>query len=244
MKLIYVAGPYSQGDKEENIAIARSYAIRLWQAGFAVVCPHLNTLGFETRLTYDQIMCGDYEIVSRCDGVFCIPQWLGSRGARGEIAFAKKRNIPVFENIWSLTSGWVVLGKPRSGKTTCAACGPAYRDTSAEIMDCLWDDAQRAAKVYCGNKLTEEDPGVLALGALQKAPIVCGVRRKKELQAIREWGVKAVWIENPNAPVVKDNTEVTAEDADVVLENLSDLAHFEKLCIQFWEGQFGRFKLR
>lgn len=64
--------------------------------------------------------------------------------------------------------------------------------------------------------------------------VVDGVRRRLELRETIDrltWlGVPAitVWIERPGHPTVKDNTELTADDADVTLVNDGDLEAFRQ----------------
>jgi len=55
--------------------------------------------------------------------------------------------------------------------------------------------------------------------------VIDGVRRRLELRDVRdrlEWlGLRTivVWVERPGAPPIKDNTELSREDADVVIVN-------------------------
>lgn len=95
--IIYTVGPYS-GDIEKNIASAREWAIKLWEAGHAVICPHLNTahMDKDCRATYGDFIAGDLKIISRCDAIFMLPGWTISRGAQTEIAYAEAHNIPVY----------------------------------------------------------------------------------------------------------------------------------------------------
>jgi hypothetical protein len=91
--IIYTAGKYS-GDVDANIAVARVYAIKLWEAGHVVICPHLNTAHMEkdSKVAYQAFLIGDCEIISRCDAVFMLPGWQDSEGARRE------RNHAIFQN--------------------------------------------------------------------------------------------------------------------------------------------------
>jgi hypothetical protein len=96
--LIYLAGKYS-GDIAENIQRAREVAIELWQKGYAVICPHLNTANFEEdcKCAYDDYIKGDLQIVSRVDAVVLLPGWQDSNGAKLEAVHAKQHGIPVTE---------------------------------------------------------------------------------------------------------------------------------------------------
>ena len=97
MKLLYVAGPY-RGDTVTNIWNARKAAVKLWQWGNAVICPHLNTAHFEYDCGVpDQVyLDGDLEILSRCDSIVMLPGWEKSQGAIGELEFAKALKLKVY----------------------------------------------------------------------------------------------------------------------------------------------------
>lgn len=96
-KVVYVSGKYS-GDIEHNIQVARRYAIKLWEIGFTVFCPHLNTQHFEKDcdISYEDYIAGDLEIVRRCDAIFMLPGWIGSKGAIQERLEASRQGIPIF----------------------------------------------------------------------------------------------------------------------------------------------------
>jgi len=97
--LIYVSGPYSTGDIDENIQASRQVAIKLWEMGHAVICPHTNTAHFEQdcTATYEQYIWGDLLIVSRCDAMVMTCGWGESPGANKERDYAIQLNIPVYE---------------------------------------------------------------------------------------------------------------------------------------------------
>ena len=96
--LVYTAGKY-RGDINKNIAHARQVAIELWQQGYTVICPHLNTQNFEqdSNLKDEIYLDGDLEIILRCDAVVMIPGWRDSAGACCEYDFALRHDIPVYE---------------------------------------------------------------------------------------------------------------------------------------------------
>ena len=97
--LVYTSGPYS-GDIDMNIATARWVAIKLWEAGYAVICPHLNSAHFEKdcKATYEQYIAGDLEMVKGCDAMVMIPGWEASKGAVEERNYALSLGIPVY--VW------------------------------------------------------------------------------------------------------------------------------------------------
>ncbi len=96
--IIYTAALNSRGHIDTNIVHARKYAILLWEAGHAVICPQLNSAHMEQdcKATYDDFMQGDFKIISRCDAVFMIPGWEQSCGAPRERDYAMQLGIPIF----------------------------------------------------------------------------------------------------------------------------------------------------
>jgi hypothetical protein len=98
MKLLYVSGKYS-GNVCENIHNARIVSIKLWEAGFAVITPHLNSAHMELdcKSTYDDFIAGDIEILRRCDAIIMLPDWQSSAGAVIERKKAIEFMIPVYD---------------------------------------------------------------------------------------------------------------------------------------------------
>jgi hypothetical protein len=106
MKIIYTAGPYSGKDSldiQQNIINASRVAIECWRRGWAVICPHKNTSGYETfeggNINWGTWLKGDLEIISRCDAIVMIQGWEKSKGARMELDFANKKGIRVYQSI-------------------------------------------------------------------------------------------------------------------------------------------------
>ncbi len=99
-KVLYLAGPYRHPEGAygiaENIHRARQLAIELWQMGFAVVCPHLNTAHFDGACPDEVWLDGDIAILRKCDLLVAMPRYLESQGARAEIAAAQLANISVY----------------------------------------------------------------------------------------------------------------------------------------------------
>jgi len=103
--LVYVSGPYTayidehghHMNVERNIEIARKYAVRLWDLGYTVICPHTNTANFEEdcSVDYGDYLEGDFVIIERCDVVFMLPDWLFSSGAVAEKTHAKRHGIKI-----------------------------------------------------------------------------------------------------------------------------------------------------
>lgn len=99
--LIYISGPYSayEGSTvEDNIARAAAVARALWEAGHAVICPHLNTAGFERtcQATYDQYIAGDLNMIARVDAMVMTEGWAFSKGANIELDYARAIGLPVY----------------------------------------------------------------------------------------------------------------------------------------------------
>ncbi len=102
LKVIYVAGKYL-GDCDwetyQNIHNARVSAHRLWNEGWAVICPHSNTAFFggvnerdkdNPNGDWQKWIKGDLEIISRCDAVYMIKGWENSKGAKLELKEAQR----------------------------------------------------------------------------------------------------------------------------------------------------------
>lgn len=95
--VVYISGRYS-GEIVENIDIARRVAIELWEQGFSVLTPHLNTYHFETdcNCKYDDYIRGDLEMLSRCDAIIMLQGWNQSKGATKEREYAKYLGLPIY----------------------------------------------------------------------------------------------------------------------------------------------------
>jgi len=109
MIVVYIAGPYTTDTKEQtalNIKIAREMSEEVWAAGFAAICPHLNTANFDTstKIPYRRFLRGYVEILTKCDCVLVLPGWLESEGTNIEIKIARENNIPIIHSVNSLTT--------------------------------------------------------------------------------------------------------------------------------------------
>lgn len=109
--VIYVSGPITaaeQIDRWNNIMHARDVAISLWELGFTVICPHLNTMFFDgcQGMDHDDWIEADFNIIERCDAMMMTHNWKDSKGAREEYDFCMDENIPAFEDILGLLD-WV-----------------------------------------------------------------------------------------------------------------------------------------
>lgn len=99
-KVVYVAGPYTNPAMDgvwTNVQNARHIAKKVWEAGGAAICPHLNTLFMDSpQLTHDVFMDGDLSILYACDALVLLGGWESSKGAIEERAFAERNKIPIF----------------------------------------------------------------------------------------------------------------------------------------------------
>lgn len=113
MKVIYIAGPFralnadgsmNHWEQEQNIRRAEALALRVWQAGGAALCPHLNTRNFQGAASDHVWLDGDLAMLAKCDAVLMTPDWERSVGARSEHALATERGMPVFYQLGTLTA--------------------------------------------------------------------------------------------------------------------------------------------
>ena len=91
MDVVFISGKY-RGNVDENIEHAKREAIKLWQQGYAVICPHLNTAHFDGLCTDDVWLNGDLEILKRLrpyrDIICMLKGWCDSEGAKEEYKLA------------------------------------------------------------------------------------------------------------------------------------------------------------
>lgn len=99
MKLIFISGPYrssSEWELIENIRHAEAAAIKLWQQGWVVICPHKNTSHFGGLADDNVWLEGDMEILTRCDAIYMLNTWEASEGAKAELAIAKEMELEIY----------------------------------------------------------------------------------------------------------------------------------------------------
>ena len=101
MLKIYVASPYTVGDREENVNRAIEAAEQLINEGFAPFSPlltHFHHLRYPH--TWDTWMMLDIEWLSVCDALLRLPG--EGAGADEEVEFARNNEIHVFYTIEQL----------------------------------------------------------------------------------------------------------------------------------------------
>ncbi len=87
----YVAGPYRADTINgvlENIQRARDVALKLWQAGYTVICPHLNSALMDGACPDEAFLEGGLELVRRSDVVVLVGDWEKSEGTLAELELA------------------------------------------------------------------------------------------------------------------------------------------------------------
>jgi nucleoside 2-deoxyribosyltransferase len=110
VRLVYVAGPYRAATEYAvacNVHRAAAEAAELLYAhGYAVVCPHSMSHGWERHQCYtnDRTLEHCCEIVRRCDAVLVVGAWLTSSGTLQEIEAALAAGVPVYYSRQDLLS--------------------------------------------------------------------------------------------------------------------------------------------
>lgn len=104
VEILFIAGSYWSSDSneiEQNVRLAERHSIELWNRGYKVFCPHLNTKHFELKAKVDEKAYRDFDIqmLQSCDAVFALPNWQDSAGAKAEIEEAKRLGKPVFYSL-------------------------------------------------------------------------------------------------------------------------------------------------
>ena len=97
-------GKPDEDEIEKHIRIAEQYAIMLWNNGFAIFTPHLNTAHFEIKTHVPETVYQEFDkyMLKTFDFVFVLPNWSKSEGTLKEIKLAQRLNIPVFNSIEEL----------------------------------------------------------------------------------------------------------------------------------------------
>jgi len=104
MKKVYIAGPYTKGDTDQNVRNAVLAGDKLAQAGYAVFIPHL-TLLWGLICPHDwKFWCEqDLHWLEVCDCLLRLPG--ESVGAALEVYRAIELEIPVYHSIEALLEG-------------------------------------------------------------------------------------------------------------------------------------------
>jgi hypothetical protein len=95
---IYVAGPYTKGDVEKNVARAIFIGDWITAFGHTVFIPHLTHFWHKQHAhEWEFWMKQDFEWLRACDAVFRIEG--ESKGADMEVELAKELGKPVYYDI-------------------------------------------------------------------------------------------------------------------------------------------------
>lgn len=100
-KYVYIASPYTLGDKEKNVIESLQVADSLLDAGYSPYAPlltHYQAQNFPRP--ENDWLAHDIKWLKRCDCLLRLPG--ESKGADAEVAFAKENNIPVYYSLFEL----------------------------------------------------------------------------------------------------------------------------------------------
>jgi hypothetical protein len=95
--MVYVAGPFradTPWEVELNVRRAEERAYMLAARGIGYVCPHLNGRFFDKTATDEYWLEMTKEQMRRCDVVWADVR-MGSEGTEGELAEARREELPV-----------------------------------------------------------------------------------------------------------------------------------------------------
>lgn len=96
--LVYIASPYSLGDKEENVRNSLLVADELLSKGIIPFAPLLSHFWEQiSPKPYEDWLKMDFQYIMRCDAVLRLPG--KSSGADMECEFATLHGIPVYYDI-------------------------------------------------------------------------------------------------------------------------------------------------
>jgi hypothetical protein len=172
---VYVAGAYSGSTYEAidtNIGLARIRARQLWEAGFAVYCPHLNTQHFEVdcKATYEDYMSADFSFIAICQAVVLVIGWEKSEGAQAEVALAKEMGIPVYLPDQMPEISPTITKYPEQCRTFWQVIGKMYRVHLSKNEDyCVDPDTLVLTKTFEWVKISSLVPGDKLIGFTEQA---------------------------------------------------------------------------
>lgn len=105
-KRVYVAGPISKGNLQENIDKAARAGVSLLTSGFAVYIPHLSALIEPDALVgtprYEEWLENDFAWIEKSDAVLRLDG--ESAGADREVAYARDRGVLTFYSVDDIVS--------------------------------------------------------------------------------------------------------------------------------------------
>lgn len=108
MKRIFVSGPYTKGDTQQNVKFSMDITNDLINLGFAPYCPHLtHFLHLNQFQPYEKWLEIDLEYLKICDAILRLPG--ESKGADLEVSFAVKNKIPVFYSSKAISDHFLTI---------------------------------------------------------------------------------------------------------------------------------------
>ena len=99
-KVVYVAGPFrakTQWEIEQNVRRAEKASLRLWKAGYVVICPHTMTRYYQNELPDRVWLDGGLELLRRADAIYLLDGWTFSEGSLEEYNLAKELGLVIME---------------------------------------------------------------------------------------------------------------------------------------------------
>lgn len=98
---VYVAGPYTQGDPQTNVDRAIDVGEQITRLGADPFIPHLSHYRhLRYPHSYEFWLEEDIRWLSACDALYRMPG--ESKGADGEVEYARLHCIPVFDDMGEL----------------------------------------------------------------------------------------------------------------------------------------------
>lgn len=98
-KLVYISGPYRSvpglSTVVDNVWRARACAMKYWEKGYTVFCPHLNSAFMDGIIPDAEFLEADIVILRRCDIIVMMEGWGASIGAIKEHEEAEKSGIQI-----------------------------------------------------------------------------------------------------------------------------------------------------
>jgi hypothetical protein len=102
MKIIYIAGPYTDSNTwtiEQNIRVAEKAGLQVLHLGAMPLVPHTMTRFYYGAVPEITVIEGDLELLRRSDAVLFVGDWKNSKGSMGELKEARRRKLPRFFSI-------------------------------------------------------------------------------------------------------------------------------------------------
>ena len=96
--IIYISGPMTHGDREQNICNAEEVFRLLMLAGYSGICPQLSgRMPGAWDIPHETWIANDLPIVGRVDAVLRLPG--RSAGADEECFYAVNHEVPVYYSV-------------------------------------------------------------------------------------------------------------------------------------------------